>query len=375
MTGVISRMSNKEIEEQLIEIINSPKNVVNPPFWVNPINATEERGKFISAVERGVTYNPRFEYSALTYKPSDYVAKIEDIKIDDSTAWGAILERTRQYLIDKLLMIAARGSHAFSTLSQKTYGSPDEKLIKRAKELLAPPPAKPEKERFLWPEEVVTQLNQVLREMKLDWVARLREQVALAEVSTSDRTLWVDASPTTPFTKEVVNILNVHEIKSHIQRHENGRQSGHPLFALGTGYYLRTEEGLAFYNEHYSDMEQTRANKYAMRVLAVNAALEHSFMETFQELKKINDEKKVGLKSQELVGLAERSKRGLEDTSQPGAFTKDIVYLAGFDEIHDYVENEGQIEDLLVGKISVQDARALKAAGELGSVPPADTGA
>jgi hypothetical protein len=141
--------------------------------------------------------------------------------------------------------------------------------------------------------------------------------------------------------------------------------------SLGTGGYLRTEEGLAFYNEHNSSMEQARANKYGMRVLAIHAALQNSFADTFAELKRINHDKKLGLTTQELIGLVERSKRGLKDTSSPGAFTKDIIYVAGFDEVSKYVQKEGQIEDLLVGKISIEDARALKAAGELGSLPAA----
>jgi len=88
---------------------------------------------------------------------------------------------------------------------------------------------------------------------------------------------------------------------------------------------------------------------YAARVLAVETALNKSFRETYKFLEGLFDKEKAW-------DLAVRVKRGIKDTSKPGAFTKDIIYLKGFYEVNDFIKNQSGLHLLHYGKIGIQHA-------------------
>jgi hypothetical protein len=53
--------------------------------------------------------------------------------------------------------------------------------------------------------------------------------------------------------------------------------------------------------------------------------------------------------------------RGLTDTSQKGAFSKDLVYFEGFIEILKYLQkNDADPSKLYFGKIAVQDIKKVE---------------
>ena len=52
--------------------------------------------------------------------------------------------------------------------------------------------------------------------------------------------------------------------------------------------------------------------------------------------------------------LCVKSKRGFADTAQKGSFTKDIVYFVGLRDIDKYLDRGGSIEELYVGKVSIE---------------------
>ena len=93
---------------------------------------------------------------------------------------------------------------------------------------------------------------------------------------------------------------------------------------------------------------QTLKN-YAGRVLAIHLALENSFRDTFNYLKKYFSEETA-------YHLTLRAKRGLSDTSKPGAFTKDLIYLKGYEKIKTHLNNNPEdLNKLFIGKIAIED--------------------
>lgn len=56
-----------------------------------------------------------------------------------------------------------------------------------------------------------------------------------------------------------------------------------------------------------------------------------------------------------------RVKRGLEDTSIPGCFPKDYVYLHGREIVCQYLKEGGREEDLFLGKVSLEEIPRVKA--------------
>jgi len=53
-------------------------------------------------------------------------------------------------------------------------------------------------------------------------------------------------------------------------------------------------------------------------------------------------------------------KRGLEDTSLLGAFTKDFLYFQGYKKIKDFIDHGGQIKDLYIGKFGIDDIKLIQ---------------
>lgn len=99
----------------------------------------------------------------------------------------------------------------------------------------------------------------------------------------------------------------------------------------------------------------------ALRVLAIDAALRLSFYDTYQQLLPY-------VTKGAAYNITQRVKRGLEDTAQPGGYTKDFVYLSGRQAVREYADAGGSLELLFVGKIvleQVPDIQRLLNAGIL----------
>ena len=126
------------------------------------------------------------------------------------------------------------------------------------------------------------------------------------------------------------------------------------IFEKGFPRYLTTEEGLAVVNEevwNVLDIKTLRA--YAGRVLAISKALNNSFKDTYDYLLNYFD-------TNIAWRLTLRAKRGLADTEESGAYTKDLVYLKGYFLVKDYLKKKGSIIDLYFGKVGVDDIKLLK---------------
>ena len=89
-------------------------------------------------------------------------------------------------------------------------------------------------------------------------------------------------------------------------------------------------------------------------IIATDTALKSSFVETFEKILS------YGIPIDQALRIALKVKRGMGDTSKPGAFTKDIIYYKGFKEIVDFVENGGKIKDLYIGKLNLRDLDTVK---------------
>lgn len=157
---------------------------------------------------------------------------------------------------------------------------------------------------------------------------------------------------------EIEATLN-HEIDTHILRQLNYEQQ--PWFKKKKKYgfkpYLRTEEGLAIINELIASKKQL-AYKSAINYLAVNLALKSDFKTVFKFFYNINHN------PERAWTWTLKKKRGLTDTKQKGAFTKDLVYFEGLIEVLNYLKkNQYDVSKLYYGKISVKDIKKAEKIG------------
>ncbi len=305
---------------------------------ISPTNVEEEKLKVVKDNNR----NPKFKYNFL-----ENHKKIEDhllsLKTND-TIYGMLLRKKIRELHDMLNMIRNVGKKEFTKYSMKVYGKPDSSLLKEAKNILKTDEEEVWKRYSRLSTTKKFMDNLVLR--RFDWKVKEKEVVAGAAFNTKNKTLFINRNR--DFSESDVKRLIVHEIGTHITRAENSNKNKYKMFKFGFPGYLETEEGLAAYNEYKAGLLSPRIlRNYAGRVLANHLSLKNSFNTVYNHL--------LGyFPRDDAWTLTLRSKRGLSDTSKPGAFTKDHIYLKGFLKVKSFAENGGDMEKLYVGKIGVE---------------------
>ncbi len=135
----------------------------------------------------------------------------------------------------------------------------------------------------------------------------------------------------------------------------NGSLQPYQLFQRGLADYLATEEGLAVYNQERTEFGETEKKYWpASSVVGIYRAMYGSFADVYAELVKL------GFSMDRAWKVALKAKRGLADTSKPGAFTKDFVYFKGHRMILDFIEKGGDLRNLYYGKINMNDLDIVK---------------
>lgn len=154
---------------------------------------------------------------------------------------------------------------------------------------------------------------------------------------------------------ELNKVLN-HEIQTHYLRGYNETlQPWAKKRLLARKLWLRTEEGLAIINSHSENAPENDFFFSYMRYYLVGLAQKYDFATTYKIAKKYL------LTDQRAWLMTMRAKRGLEDTSQKGGYTKDIVYLEGLEQVRAWLKNpENKMADLYWGRIGTQEVEELR---------------
>lgn len=307
---------------------------------IQPINAEKEKKKVFQSRD----YNPQFQYRDIDGTLNTIIKGLKEIKIIHSTL-GTILNERRNEIIQRCLLLKKIGTKEITEISKKIYGTPSQELIHRAEKLVKLEPEEEEKKN-----NTIATIRKMLSSLLgqgFNWnVKEAEKMVAGAVFNVNDRTIYINKNRM--FSDNDIKRLMVHEIGTHVIRSEKGRQQSFNIFWIGFPDYLTTEEGLATYNEKKAGLLTNNTLKtYAGRVLAVNLSLSNSFSFTYNSLLEF-------FSKEEAFTITARAKRGLGNTSKPGAFTKDHVYLKGKYLIEDFVKSGGDIKKLFIGKIAVK---------------------
>jgi uncharacterized protein (TIGR02421 family) len=135
-----------------------------------------------------------------------------------------------------------------------------------------------------------------------------------------------------------------HELGVHLVTTLNARSQPLKILSLGSPVNTRAQEGLAILAEYLSgSLTVSRLKTLALRVMAVDSMLkEKDFKQTFMMLKedyKVADER--------AFTITARAYRG-------DGFTKDYLYLQGLSQILSAYENRPDFNNLLCGKVSLE---------------------
>lgn len=171
--------------------------------------------------------------------------------------------------------------------------------------------------------------------------------------------------PTDYREHNLVPILN-HEIGTHVFRWLNEEKQ--PWFGkhqeYGLAEYLETEEGLAVLN-YMTDHPAPYLWMPSLYYFATYHAQFLSFSELAKKVRPFVDSAERRWK------LCVRVKRGFTDTSIPGAYTKDQLYLSGATKVAQWLsEHQYDVPRLYLGKVSLEDVDRLAEARIYSSLLP-----
>lgn len=338
----INKINYAEIDQKLIKVDEKLKLL----FHLRPINLEEEKQEFFKNFKK----NPQFINPELNFDIYALKKELDHIYTDD-TPLGLLFENKKSEIYNKISVLENRGfAEEFTHSSILLYGKPSSELIKEAHELVANTEGnynQPQGE--INSEHAKEILDKVFVSYGLNnWQVKIKDSMVSDAIAGKNNRLFLRKDAT--FTEARIENLIIHEIETHILTAENGKAQPYELFNRGLANYLETQEGLAIYNI-LSQKKHEEKNLYLSLslIIAVDIAFKGSFVDIFEGMLDYK------IPPERAWRTAVKVKRGLEDTSEPGAFTKDILYYKGYKQIKEFIAKGGSIKDLYRGKFNSDD--------------------
>lgn len=307
---------------------------------IRPLNLKEEEQQFFASE----SYEPQFQYKAV---PSDLIsvkAELQTLRFDLNHPVERLFDEKRRELLLKADFIAVIGDDDhFPKHSEHFFGLPPDEIVASAQAAMKKLRKRKTPTRPLTAEKAAEQMQRFLKERGiLNWQVKLKEGIVSRCVIGKNNRLLVKAGEM--FSRWDIDKLIAHEIETHVYCTENGKLQPYQILRRGTAHYLRTQEGLAVYNQ--SQVVEHGIRDALVGFHAVMLAIKGGFREVFEQLKHYVDED-VAWKTTVKV------KRGMTDTSQPGAFVKNALYWWGYQQVEDHLRHGGSFEDLFLGKFEL----------------------
>jgi len=315
---------------------------------IKPINLDEETKR----LKEDALYNPTFLYAEIDSGLDEAKKRLSET-VKDESALGVLLEKKRKELLLRVALLENRGNNtAFTEASEKLFGKPTKALLALAQQecdlrsACAVTTGKP-----LSAEKAQKRFKEILEKYALhDWTVSIRQKL-VSRVTVGGKNVYIRADAL--FSEEDIASLIAHEIETHVLTSENGSHQPYLLLRRGCANYLDTQEGLAIYNERgiLSPFAEKRYNA-PKNILGLQYSLLHPLSQTRTYL-----ETELGYTPERAMQQCISMKRGLGDTSEPGGFTKSIVYYRGLKSIEKFVEDGGDLKRLYIGKIALEDLK------------------
>jgi alpha-L-glutamate ligase-like protein/uncharacterized protein (TIGR02421 family) len=333
------KLNYGKIDHQIYELDGKIKLVSH----LTPQNLKEE----IEKVKADKSYNPQFIYKQSEIDFFQIRQELANIQTND-TALGQLFKQKKAELGNRFELVESIGTDNFHAASQKNFPKPKADLIdaayKKLDDYFNRKPPKPPK--TITDKKAKQVFSEVLVNYGLkDWKVVLKKNMSgNCSVSKQEKIFIKQGAK---FSEQRLKKLIAHEIDTHILTNANGAKQPYRLFQIGTANYLKTQEGLAVYNQEkfvHAPDELLGASTF----IATYLASKYSFVETMSQLISL------GFDEDRAISLTSKAKRGLEDTSKPGAFTKGYIYFMGAQQIKEFVEAGGKLQDLYIGKIDLE---------------------
>ena len=304
---------------------------------LNPLNAAEARYRF----ERGEEAPP-FRYLPLRMADA-LLRRLDAAEPPRDHPAGALVGSC--FDSTRLLIRALRDRTATSFHALAVQGAwyPDESTLS----LQFPEESEDGEGEPVAASMVIQRIRGALLERGLVGWSVMEDTVMASRVLVDGPKQVVRVNPSAAFRERDIERLVVHEVDVHAVRAANGARQELLCFQSGLPGSLGTEEGLAMVSEEVMGLAAPGVlNRQVEVVRAIDRARDLGFRELYNEL--------AGRLGPNLAwGICIRIKRGLARPGQPGVYAKDSVYLTGRMKVFSWLQQGGQIEDLYVGKVSV----------------------
>jgi uncharacterized protein (TIGR02421 family) len=331
-----------EVDWKLAEVANTFDFLLQ----VTPVNFKSAWSEFN---RRNFERVPMFYYRPLPVDPDLMKRKLYNTPIErvEDPTLASLFQGKRRELDRQLTMLTERNTRQFFHGSMQLFGTIDDGLLRLAKEILdryPPRTREPGENGYLTAESIAHHARveiECYRKAYADFSAKVevRDDI-LSGLMVSFDTLLIGQGTRLPtFRREA---MLHHEIGTHLLTYFNGRAQPFRLLCLGLADYQELQEGLAVLSEYLGGvLSAARLRVLAARVIAVESLIQGaSFVETFRVLNRT-----YGFERSAAFGITMRIYRG-------GGLTKDGVYLRGLVRLLDYLKEGGELEPLLIGKMS-----------------------
>ncbi|MCF7918046.1 DUF1704 domain-containing protein [Candidatus Gracilibacteria bacterium] len=351
MKSMTSHLDEKmifNVDEKLCEIDEQIKLL----SYINPRNLEEQKTLFLANPE----FSPRFSYREFDLDAESMRRDLKRLPEVDHILYP-LFENKIYEIEKKITVIQSVGSKDFPEASKHLFGAVTENTYRLALDFLKKHSQSdvPDESKELELKEAKNIIHDFLKTHKLSHWKLKEVQETVSDIQVTKRNLILLKKGAT-FRENRLKALLVHEIGTHVFRFENGKMQSLRIFERGTAGYLKTEEGLAIWNQNKIGL--TLGEKFlkpAYQVVAIHMAKKMSFCDLFHFLKDTYD-----LNDELAWRVCVKAKRGFRDTADVGAFSKDQIYFTGHKEIEKFVEKGGEISDLYIGKIKIEDLKLLK---------------
>jgi hypothetical protein len=182
-------------------------------------------------------------------------------------------------------------------------------------------------------------------------------------VTTENKTFELRLRLPLDYREHALPAVLAHEVGTHILRWVNEFQQ--PWYKKHREYGMRefapTEEGLAVLHASLF-----HPSPYFWQPAVTYFAAYHAQTKSFAEVSTLLKPFVPSLERRWKICL--RVKRGLHDTSEPGGYKKDLVYLSGLQDVARWLrENDYNAQELYIGKVHHEDLEKMKSFSALQS--------
>lgn len=312
-------------------------------YHVAPTNEAEERGRFFKS--GGRDRQPDFTYRQLEFDAESMRRALNRAPVE--AVEDEVLRRLytdKRWELERLVdLLEARGKARFLELSLELFGRPSVPLVRDASHLLSE--THWVDRRNLDAEEV----RAMLEEHVEGYRRRYRDfdcEVVLDDAMSAKMYVHenrIHLKRGAIFSREAARCDTVHEIDAHVLTFLNGHRQLPRLFEIGPRGTLAFQESLGVFTEIANGVLFPGRNRaLAARVVAVAAMVDAAdFSEVYDTLTAEH-----GIDEDEAFLICVRVYRA-------GGLTKDWLYVAELERIFRHWATGGDMERLLLGKVTM----------------------